>query len=123
MGIHVQVPDRGEVEIVQGVPRQGLEHVVEEPDSALDVGTSRPVELEADAHVGLLRLAMRLADADSFLKAERGFQPGDRRADVGVDEHWRHSCGWRRTIGEHNRQRSEHGWLRRSWGLAGHVVR
>ena len=55
--IHPGVALRADREVHERVAAEGIQHVVEESDSRLDVHLPRPIEVERDHDVGLARLS------------------------------------------------------------------
>ncbi len=58
MLVHVEIAARVHVEIKRAVPRHQLEHVVEEADSGSNARLSAPIEIQLQAYVRLVCLAM-----------------------------------------------------------------
>src|SRR5260370_27374905 len=58
MLVHGEIAARVHVEIKRAVPCHQLEHVVEEPDSGSNARLSAPIEIQLQAYVRLVCLAM-----------------------------------------------------------------
>src|SRR6266849_8523897 len=77
MLIHVEIAARIHVQIKRAVPRNQLEHMIEESDSRSDARLSAAIQIQLQADVGLVCLAMNHCSAwheESFFGA--GVQAG-----------------------------------------------
>ncbi len=78
--IDLDVTGRGQLEIVESVARKGVHHVAEERDRRRDRAGATAVEIQSDADLGLLRVALELdATCHSFL-----YQPPCDRTTSGM---------------------------------------
>ena len=57
MPVDLQIAFRADGEIHQPVTGDLIEHVIQKPDSRINLGAARAVEIDADVNRGLLRLA------------------------------------------------------------------
>jgi hypothetical protein len=56
--IYMQIALRGDLQIDETVPRDLIEHVIEEADSGRNIGFTGPVEVHLDADIGFLGLSL-----------------------------------------------------------------
>jgi hypothetical protein len=57
--VDVEVATRDEIEVESAVPRDLLEHVVEEANAGVDARLAAPIKIQLQAHVGFLSFAMQ----------------------------------------------------------------
>ena len=72
--IYMQVAAGRDLQVEESVPRETLEHVIEERHTGLCLAAPGPVELERGGHGGLARLALDLGAALGLGRC----QPRDR---------------------------------------------
>src|SRR5271166_5791864 len=61
MLVHVEVALRSQLQVERAVARHQLKHVIEEADSAADLGAAAAFDGERNANVGLVRLAVNVS--------------------------------------------------------------